>query len=136
MAMRKHGMKQVSDATIDLTPMLDVVFIMLIFFIVTATFVKEAGIQVTKPETVTAEIEPSTTITVAITANNDVYIERQRYSPDAVRAVIERLYAENPKGTVVIIPDENATVETYGRVQDAVKQAGVEKIVMATEKSE
>lgn len=134
--MRKHGLKQVSDATIDLTPMLDVVFIMLIFFIVTATFVKEAGMQVTKPETVTAEMEPSATITVAITAQDDVYIERQRYSPDGVRAVIERLYAENPKGTVVIIPDENATVETYGRVQDAIKQAGVEKIVMATDKAE
>lgn len=134
--MRKHGLKQMEDATIDLTPMLDVVFIMLIFFIVTATFVKEAGIQVTKPEAVMAEMEPSATITVAITGNDDVYIERQRYSPDGVRAVIERLYAENPKGTVVIIPDENATVEVYGRVQDAIKQAGVEKIVMATEKSE
>ncbi|RME62497.1 MAG: biopolymer transporter ExbD [Alphaproteobacteria bacterium] len=134
--MRKHGLKQMEEATIDLTPMLDVVFIMLIFFIVTATFVKEAGVQVMKPETVTAEIEPSATITIAITANDDVYIERQRYSPDAVRAVIERLYSENPKGTVVIIPDRDATVETYGRVQDAVKQAGVERIVMATDKAE
>ncbi|MFZ5608203.1 MAG: ExbD/TolR family protein [Pseudomonadota bacterium] len=131
--MRKHAAKQIEEATIDLTPMLDVVFIMLIFFIVTASFVKEAGIQVLKPEVTQAELEQLASIFIAIDANDNIYIQRQRYDVSAVRPVIERLQAENPKGSIVIQPDRNASVYIYAKVQDAVKAAGVQRIVMATD---
>lgn len=131
--MRSHAEKQVEEAAIDLTPMLDVVFIMLIFFIVTASFVKESGITVTKPEVTQSWLEQRASIFVAIDANDNIYIQRQRYDVNAVRPVIERLQAENPKGSVVIQPDRNSSVVVYAQVQDAIKQAGVERVIMATE---
>ncbi|RMF07703.1 MAG: biopolymer transporter ExbD [Alphaproteobacteria bacterium] len=131
--MRKHGAKQMEEATIDLTPMLDVVFIMLIFFIVTATFVKESGIDVFKAENALAERAKRASILIAINENNQVYIQRNVVDVDAVRGVVERLYAENPKGEVVIQPDRNADITVYAKVQDQVKAAGVETIIMSTE---
>jgi biopolymer transport protein ExbD len=75
---------------INLTPMLDVVFIMLIFFIVTATFIKEAGIQVERPDTVTADTQDDAAILIAISANDEIWIDRQERDPRAVRGIIER----------------------------------------------
>jgi len=91
---------------INLTPMLDVVFIMLIFFIVTATFIKEAGIQVERPDTVTAESQDDASILIAISPNDDIWIDRQKRDPRAVRSILERLHADNPKGSIVIQADE------------------------------
>lgn len=132
--MRSHAQKQIGEeATIDLTPMLDVVFIMLIFFIVTASFIKEAGIQVVKPEVTQAWLEQRASIIIAIDQNDQIYIQRQNYDIASVRPVIERLQAENPKGSVVIQPDRGSSVHVYAEVQDAVKAAGVPKVIMATE---
>lgn len=85
--------------------MLDVVFIMLIFFIVTATFIKEAGIDVDKPEAATAVVQEKASILVAIDAEDRVWINRRQVDVRSVRSIIERLHAENPKGTVVIQAD-------------------------------
>ena len=131
--MRSHAQKQTEEAAIDLTPMLDVVFIMLIFFIVTASFVKESGIQVVKPQVTQSWIEQRASIFVAINANDEIYIQRQRYDINAVRPIIELLRAENPKGSVVIQPDRDSSVYVYAQVQDAIKEAGVERVIMATE---
>ena len=90
---------------INLTPMLDVVFIMLIFFIVTATFIKEAGIQVERPETSTADTQDDAAILIAISANDEIWIDRKERDPRSVRGIIERLHAENPKGSIVIQAD-------------------------------
>ena len=84
------------EATIDMTPMLDVVFIMLIFFIVTASFVKESGIDVNRPEASTAVKKDRANILVAISANNEIWINKRRVDVRAVQANIERLRAENP----------------------------------------
>ncbi|MEM8799914.1 MAG: biopolymer transporter ExbD [Pseudomonadota bacterium] len=130
--MRSHSSKQTEDATIDLTPMLDVVFIMLIFFIVTATFVKEAGIDVTKADARTAELANRASIFIAINANNEVYIQRNKVDINQVAATVERLHAENPKGSIVIQPDAKSSVNIYAKVQDQVKAAGVETIILAT----
>ena len=118
---------------INLTPMLDVVFIMLIFFIVTATFIKEAGIQVERPDTVTADTQDDASILIAISANDAIWIDRQERDPRAVRGIIERLHAENPKGSIVIQADEGSTHETLVIVMEAAKGAGVSNVAIASD---
>ena len=118
---------------INLTPMLDVVFIMLIFFIVTATFIKEAGIQVERPDTVTADTQDDASILVAISANDEIWIDRQQRDPRMIRTIIERMRAENPKGSMVIQADEESTHETLVIVMEAAKGAGVTNVSIASD---
>lgn len=121
-----------SEASVDITPMLDVVFIMLIFFIVTATFVKESGIDVNRPKAQTAVVKEKANILVAIDAHNKVWVNRREVDIRSVRANIERLHAENPKGTVVIQADQDSTNEILVQVMDASRLAGVYEIALAT----
>ena len=120
-----------SKSEINLTPMLDVVFIMLIFFIVTASFVKEAGIDVNRPDAQTAEVAEKANILVAISSANEIWINRRRVDPRAVRANIERLHAENPEGAVIIQADKLAYTETLVGVMDSARQAGVFNVSIA-----
>lgn len=133
--MKQHFQNLVDDeeAAIDLTPMLDVVFIMLIFFIVTASFVKEAGIDVNRPEASTAVKKDRANILVAISENNEIWINKRRVDERAVQANIERLYAENPQGSVVIQADRKATTDSLIKVMDASRAAGVFDVSIATQ---
>jgi biopolymer transport protein ExbD len=133
--MRRNNQAATADdeAQIDLTPMLDVVFIMLIFFIVTASFIKEAGIEVTRPEASTSEPKDNVNILVAISATNEIWMDQRRIDVRAVRANIERLHAENPKGAVVIQADNESNTETVAAVLDAAREAGVYDVSLATE---
>lgn len=119
---------------IDLTPMLDVVFIMLIFFIVTASFIKEAGIEVNRPEASTASQKKNVNILVAISPTNEIWIDKRRVDKRAVRSIIERMHAENPKGAVVIQADNESNTETVASVIDSARAAGVYDVSLATEK--
>ncbi|MEJ2417975.1 MAG: biopolymer transporter ExbD [Exilibacterium sp.] len=132
--MSKRKAKAEEEGGIDLTPMLDVVFIMLIFFIVTASFVKDTGIEVNRPEATTAELKKNANILVAVNGNNEVWIDKHQVDPRAVRANIERLHAENPKGAVVIQADDKASVKMLTQVADAAREAGVFDVSVATEK--
>ena len=117
---------------INLTPMLDVVFIMLIFFIVTASFIKEAGIDVNRPDAPVTESKPEqANILVMISANNEIFIDRRLIDPRAVRANIERLHAENPEGSVVIQADNKSANKVLVEVMDASRSAGVYNISIA-----
>jgi biopolymer transport protein ExbD len=118
---------------INLTPMLDVVFIMLIFFIVTATFIKEAGIQVDRPDTMTADSQEDAAILIAISANDEIWIDKQERDPRDVRVIIERLHAENPKGSIVIQADEESTNEMLVIILEAAKGAGVTNVAIASD---
>jgi biopolymer transport protein ExbD len=118
---------------INLTPMLDVVFIMLIFFIVTATFIKEAGIQVERPDATTAESQDDAAILIAISPTDEIWIDRKERDPRSVRSIIERLHAENPKGSIVIQADEGSTHETLVIVMEAAKAAGVTNVAIASD---
>jgi len=132
--MRRNTQAATEDeAQIDLTPMLDVVFIMLIFFIVTASFIKEAGIEVNRPEAPTSQPKENVNILVAINANNEIWMDKRRIDARAVRANIERLHAENPKGAVVIQADNQSNTETVAAVLDAAREAGVYDVSLATE---
>jgi biopolymer transport protein ExbD len=119
------------DEGINLTPMLDVVFIMLIFFIVTASFVKEAGIDVLRPSAPTAYPKKSANILVAISAKNEIWIDNQQVKPQAVRAQIERLHAENPEGAVMIQADKGSNAETLLQVMGAARAARVSASIAA-----
>lgn len=121
------------ESAIDITPMLDVVFIMLIFFIVTATFVKEAGIDVNRPDAATAVKQEKANILIAINENNEVWIDRRQIDIRAVRPNIERLHAENPQGSVVIQADKESKTETLIKVMDAARSAGVFNVAIATQ---
>ncbi len=134
--MRRHHFDdmggQEEENEINLTPMLDVVFIMLIFFIVTASFVKEAGLDVNRPDAPVTESKPEdANILIAITANDEIYIDRRLIDPRAVRANIERLHAENPNGSVVIQANKKSTNKMLVAVMDASRLAGVYNIAIA-----
>ncbi len=120
------------EQQIDLTPMLDVVFIMLIFFIVTATFIKLPGTDVLKPLAGNAEdLKPS--MLVAIDANSNIWINREQIDPRFLRTSIAALYADNPKGALVIQADQDAQVRQIAAVADAAKDVGVELVQISAE---
>ena len=132
----KHHFQNLVDeeeANIDMTPMLDVVFIMLIFFIVTASFVKEAGIDVNRPEAATAVKKDRANILIDISDKGEIWINKRRIDVRAVQANIERLRAENPQGSVVIQADKKATTETLIKVMDASRAAGVYDVSIAAQ---
>jgi biopolymer transport protein ExbD len=120
---------------IDMTPMLDVVFILLIFFIVTASFVKEAGIDVNRPEAATAVKKERANILVAISDKGDIWINKRKVDIRSVQANIERLKAENPQGTVVIQADKKSTTDTLIMVMDSARAAGVYDVSIAAQEA-
>ncbi|MEC8049353.1 MAG: biopolymer transporter ExbD [Myxococcota bacterium] len=130
---RKYSFQTEEEEGVDMTPMLDIVFIMLIFFIVTASFVKEAGIDVNRPGAVTAEKKEKASILVAITDKGEIWIDKRPVDVRAVRANIERLRAENPQGSVVIQADKESKNGLLVKVMDAARQAGVENVSLAAE---
>jgi biopolymer transport protein ExbD len=113
--------------------MLDVVFIMLIFFIVTASFVKEAGIDVSRPGAATAVRKERGNILIAITANDQIWMDRRQVDVRALRANIERMHAENPQGSVVVQADKEAKTGLLVEVMDAARMAGVKEVSLAAD---
>jgi len=137
--MSRHHLDDIhvdeDENEINLTPMLDVVFIMLIFFIVTASFIKEAGIDVNRPDAPVTESTPEeANILVMINANDEIWIERRLIDPRAVRANIERLHAENPDGSVVIQANKKSTNKMLVWVMDSSRNAGVYNISIADQR--
>jgi biopolymer transport protein ExbD len=133
--MSRNNAKPEEEAqAIDLTPMLDVVFIMLIFFIVTASFIKEAGVEVNRPEATQWVEKKSASILIAVTDKNEIWVDKNRIDVRGVRTAIEKLLAENPKGTVVIQADSEAQVETIVEITNAAREAGVENVAVSTKK--
>mgnify|MGYP001498535413 FL=1 len=113
--------------------MLDVVFIMLIFFIVTSTFVKEAGVDVTRPDAETAVPTDSSSIQIGIAANNQIWIDKRQVDKRAVRANVEKGLAESPGAAVVIVADALSNTETLINVMDQARLAGAASVSVATD---
>lgn len=131
--MAKKSRGQAEEAQIDMTPMLDVVFIMLIFFITTAAFVREAGIEVRSPEATMALKKPEANVFVAVSADNKIWVDKRQVEAPVLRQVIESLRAESPGGAVVIQADKEANVGVVIAALDAIKLAGVEDVSVATQ---
>ena len=130
--IRSHARTE-DESDLNLTPMLDVVFIMLIFFIVTATFIKQAGIDVLRPDAQTWEQKPTVSVLVAISDSGEIWIDKKRVDVTAVRAHIERIHAENPKGGLVIQADRAAKFEKLKAVLNAARAANLPEVAIATE---
>jgi len=129
---RKHRPRD-EGAEINITPMLDIVFIMLIFFIVTTSFVKESGIDVNRPSADSAQRKERGNILVAISPAGDIYIDKRKVELRSVRANIERLHAENPEGSVVVLSDKEAKTGILVDVMDQIRLAGIENISIAAQ---
>ena len=117
----------------NITPMLDVVFILLIFFIVTANFIKDPGLEINRPDSETAAITVYAAILIAIGPAGELYMDGRRIDVRQVKANVIRLMAENPQGAVVMQADEKATAEKIIAVMDEVREAGVIDISIASE---
>ncbi|PKM36808.1 MAG: biopolymer transporter ExbD [Gammaproteobacteria bacterium HGW-Gammaproteobacteria-10] len=133
--MRRTTSRSTSDqiSDIDMTPMLDIVFIMLIFFIVTTSFVKESGIDVNRPTAQTAEKKEQAHIIVSIKANGEIWIDKRSVDVRAVRANVARLQAENPLGSVIIAADRDTKTHVLVQVMDQIRLAGITNAAIATE---
>ena len=133
--MRRAPIRQAvaEEEEINITPMLDVVFILLIFFIVTANFIKEPGLEVNRPDSETAEPTANAAILIAVGNAGEIYMDGRRIDKRQVKANVVRLLAENPQGSVVIQADEKATADTIMAVMDGAREAGVYNISLASE---
>lgn len=132
MQTRRHADEDTEETGIDLAPMLDFVMNLLIFFIITTSFVKEAGIIVNKQEALTAESKESGNILIAIRPNGDIWMDKRRVDIREVRPMIERLHVERPEDTVVIIADRESSTGMLTQVMDQVKLGGVSDVSIAT----
>lgn len=132
MQSRRHSSEESDETGIDLAPMLDFVLNLLIFFIITTSFIKEAGIVVNKQEAMTGESKESGNILVAIRPNGDIWMDKRRVDIKEVRPLIERLHVERPEDTVVIISDKEAQTGMLTQVMDQVKLGGVSEVSIAT----
>jgi biopolymer transport protein ExbD len=121
------------DAEINITPMLDIVFIMLIFFIVTTSFTRETGAAITRPIAEQAIPLINGTILIGIKSNDDIWMGKRLVELREVRSMVEQAKAENPKGSVVIVADKKSRIGTVTRVMDQVKMAGVKGVAISAE---
>lgn len=126
-----HTEQDSTAANVNLTPLIDVVFILLIFFLVTASFTKEAGIDVNRPTAQTAVRQEHGNLVIAISKNGDIWIDNQKVDIRTIRAHIEHLHAQNPEGTVIILADKDARTGATVDVLDQVRLAGVTNVALA-----
>ncbi|WP_420431507.1 ExbD/TolR family protein [Hyphobacterium sp.] len=120
------------EVELNMTPMLDVVFILLIFFIVTAVFVKEPGVDVFRPD-VSGSERMKPTLLVAVTSEDEIWINRDVYEMNQVRGVLEQLLSENPRAEAMIQADESSPIGTVLDIQELLTELGVEEINISDE---
>jgi biopolymer transport protein ExbD len=116
---------------LNIAPLIDMVFILLIFFLVNTSFVKETGVEVSRPTAATAVVQNKATILIAIDQANRVFMEHREIDPRAVRANVERALAENPEGAVVVVADKASSTGTAIRVMDGCRLAGAQNVSLA-----
>ena len=131
MRPRRHAEDTGGHTGIDLAPMLDFVLNLLIFFIITTSFIKESGTQVNRPEALTAEYKRTGNILVAIRPNGDIWLDRKQVDLRDVRNIIERMHNERPEDTVVIIADKDSQTGVLTQVMDQVRSAGIQTVSIA-----
>ena len=135
MKTKHFGEQESEDHGIDLAPMLDFVLNLLIFFIITTSFIKEAGVTVVKPTATTAENRESGNILIAIRENGEIWMDRKRVDIRQVRTNIEKLHIERPDDTAVILADQAAPASILARVMDEVRAGGIREVSVAADNS-
>lgn len=120
------------DTIIDLTPMLDIVFIMLIFFVVTASSVKETGIDIQRPKARTAVTKEAALLRVTLSEYDEIWVDKKRVDPRALKTLLERMHIENPQAPLIIHADRKSTNNRLVQVMDAARAVGIDAISIAT----
>ena len=131
--MRGKRMRESGQSEVNMTPMLDVVFIMLIFFIVTAVFIREPGVDVVRPASRTATPPAAIAVYVAVSRDDEFWLDGSAVAPDSLRFEIERLHRQSPAGDIMIQADANASNRATLQVMDAAKAAGFQHMLIATD---
>ncbi len=116
---------------INMAPLIDMVFILLIFFLVTTSFVKETGVSINRPVAATATVEKNTTILIGVTADNRIFMNHREIDIRTVEANVERALAENPDSSVVIVADKKSETGVVISVMDSCKLAGAKRVALA-----
>jgi len=122
---------ELSGTELNLTPLIDMVFILLIFFVVTSSFVKESGIEVNRPTAKSAERQERGNIIISVSKAGEIWIDRRKVAMNALRANVERLHAENPEGSVIIAADKEALTGILVQALDQARLAGVANVSIA-----
>lgn len=133
MARSRFEGEGTAEDDVNVTPLLDIVFIMLIFFIVTSTFVKEPGVDITRPGAITSKEQKLAAILVAITADDEIWINKKQVKLDEVRSAVQQLRRENPKGTAVVQADVKSKSRFLVEVINQIRDAGVTEVAVSTE---
>lgn len=128
---RKHTRPSASGVGLNVTPLIDMVFILLIFFAVNSSFVKETGVDVDRPTAQTAERQDQAGILIAVTREGEVWIEQQQVDIRAVRGRVERLRAESPEASALILADKKSETGIVVQVLDQARLAGVARVAVA-----
>ncbi|MDC9725805.1 MAG: biopolymer transporter ExbD [Gammaproteobacteria bacterium] len=132
---KRHSRRQSGAmAEVNMTPLIDMVFILLIFFIVTTSFVKETGVDVSRPSAKTAVKKEHANILIAIKPNGEIWMDKRLVDRRAVRANVERMHAENPEGSVIILADKESKTGLLIEVMDQARLAGVANVSIAAER--
>lgn len=128
---RAHTQNSSSGTALNITPLIDMVFILLIFFAVNSSFVKESGVEIERPSAKSAVAQDQANIMIAVTREGQIWIDKQRVDPRSIRGHVERLHAENPEGSVVIMADEASKTGLVIEVLDQARLAGVPNVAVA-----
>ena len=131
MMRRTHTQSETSVENINLTPLIDMVFILLIFFLVTASFTKESGIEVDRPTAQTAVREEQGSMIIGVTKDGKIWIDNNEVELRAVRAHVEHQHSQNPEGTIIILADKSSQTGVTVEVLDQVRLAGVTNVSIA-----
>ncbi len=129
-----HTEQEITSANVNLTPLIDMVFILLIFFLVTASFTKESGIDVDRPTAQTTVRQEQASLIISITKEGEIWIDNKHVDIRSIRSHIEQLHAQNPEGTVIIMADKNALTGATVAVLDQVRLSGVSNVAIDTSK--
>lgn len=129
--IRLHTQEDGGSAAINLTPLIDMVFILLIFFAVNSTFVRFPGVEVDQPVARSAVVRQSSTILIAVTDNGEIWIDRNQVDIRRLRGVIERMFVETPDASVVVLSDQNSRTGIVVEVIDQARLAGAENVALA-----
>ena len=124
------------DAEINMAPLIDMIFILLIFFLVTATFVRESGVEIQRPEAASAENKDAAGIFIAVTQDGDIFVDKSRVDLRSVRGIVEQFLLENPSGAVMLEADRNSMTGRMVQVLDQCRMAGAENIAVSTVRSD
>lgn len=130
-----HRNRQNAAADVNLTPLIDMVFILLIFFLVTSSFTKEAGIEVSRPEAQSAKQQDHASIIIAVSENGEIWLDGRQIDVRSVRPNIERMHSQNPEGSIIIMSDKDSRLGITVQVLDQVRLAGVSNVAIATSKA-